>query len=176
MECFVWYTVSGNRPKDIRRSVLERAFAWLQCSFCFRKKFFEKFLHFLHLCPILVVFTGCYGCRIGCRIGFPGVGQPQFLCKTIQRSDKKNKVPTFLVNTKYPRASRLGDTYIRIVVEIILQFLQQLQLREQPLQRVPQPQEPRLRVLQQRQPSWNDGYDVPSSRSLPCSHRSQRVR
>ena len=52
---------------------------------------------------------------------------------------------------KYPRASRLGDTYIRIVVEIILQFLQQLQLREQPLQRVPQPQEPLLRELQPRE-------------------------
>ena len=39
-----------------------------------RKKFWKNILHFLHPYPRILVFTGDFGCRIGCRIAFPGVG------------------------------------------------------------------------------------------------------
>ena len=53
-----------------------------------QKKFCEKKLHFLHHMGKCPGYKGVFGCRIGCRIPFQGVGFPHFSCKTVPKNSK----------------------------------------------------------------------------------------
>ena len=90
-----------HRTSLIQTSVLSRqnlrTFTWRSPMFrIFRtvvsllseKKVSVKKLHFLHPYHKYPVFTGSFGCRIWCRIGFSGVGYLFFRAKRCEKNGK----------------------------------------------------------------------------------------
>ena len=53
-----------------------------------QKKFCEKKPHFLHHMGKCPGYKGVFGCMIGCRMPFQGVGFPHFSCKTVPKNSK----------------------------------------------------------------------------------------
>ena len=52
------------------------------------KKVLRKKPHFLHHMGKCPGYKGVFGCMIGCRMPFQGVGFPHFSCKTVPKNSK----------------------------------------------------------------------------------------
>ena len=75
-------------PKEVRCFQFPVLPFWKPLRHSPQKKFCEKKPHFLHHMGKCPGYKGVFGCMIGCRMPFQGVGFPHFSCKTVPKNSK----------------------------------------------------------------------------------------
>ena len=85
MFCFKSTDVSIKKVRCFQFPVLP---FWKPLRHSPQKKFCEKKPHFLHHMGKCPGYKGVFGCMIGCRMPFQGVGFPHFSCKTVPKNSK----------------------------------------------------------------------------------------